>query len=134
MALLPEEIFVIPDEAAAVLRSQLLAGDSLLLLRSGVAPMRINVGETGLGNRTTVGEPVGEVLEGDKKIVNKVEYTYLDGEWVRLSSPSSQFVVDVWDGNGDSVFVLNGNSGIRDYDYSYYSQNINRSLFSNLDV
>lgn len=85
MTLNRDEIFIVPSEAAELVRSQVQAGDTLMILRPNVAPMKIKISDTGLLNRTTIGEPIGEVLEGDKKIVNKEEFTYIGGEWVRSS-------------------------------------------------
>ena len=82
MALDPSEIFKIPEEAIEIVRSQLKAGDLLMVMRSGVAPLKIKITETGLLNKITIGETTGEIIEGDKKIVNGEEFTYINGAWV----------------------------------------------------
>jgi hypothetical protein len=106
------DMFIIPKDADHIKRSDLSAGDSLMVMRPGVAPMQIPVDDTGVKNKLTVGEPTGETLPGDKKIVQGKEYTFLNGMWTLLaSSVGSSFGIDRFRATGCRALVFNGNGG-----------------------
>lgn len=86
MALDPSEIFQVPSEALPIDRTQILSTDTLLILRPGVVPFKIAASDTGIMTKLTIGEPSGIVMEGDKKIIDDTEYTFLNGQWVSLFS------------------------------------------------